>query len=971
MYPFSAASFSEFFRRKDTSARHPTEVPRALTESNQALSSQLGGAGLLQPDLAQGHLGEHSNSYSLSREDSAATTRATPHGSYSPTTFSTAAYLQGPDLASFTSPECEPGQEKEVNSKDECPTSSSGRSTDGKVQALRTALEKAAHSAPLGEEARHCITRPASGLLVTNSVQAKGKERIYKDSTVDSRGYSDNDAQGHAEEDQNSNTKRRDSSPKLPRDAVLTIPPKARRPKTIKPPTTSAGHRTIHTSRTSRKTGYRTGNNCRALHQTRVPHSPPVKTAHVPEKITVVNFGRLWQGDSGNQGQGNHQAALRAVATTPQPAKRDFFDTEAASDGAEDSGSLNGHPSTKIGKGNDSGPCSSRSGGRHYFFHFPPPDMGNYNRDFDKELEQSRPINSGLNPDLIDKQLDEFAAQTELILGLMRAHQAEFEPVNELFLANKRELLHLNYERQRAITSKYSILNKTTPKQRARILARVAAAETPLLEEQKHVKEGLMEIVIRGRAQVAQIVREDQSIPTTIDEKRARISQRNLLEEQYTELGIAGAMIGLRGNLKEQNYSTHTAILRFAQHVVDERLKAFDEKHSWYKPEKPVSIKPISDVDTVITAVPGWFTILDAKGTVKLRGTTPMDRLKELLQILGTSFNAAREEQWVDELRPKRHAWRKQYHEPDSAWPNALQRSRGGWWACRSGPDASPAERSCKLCHQRVASPKCQVSIQTAKEQYQHILKEIEAAQAEASRKDQLILKYQLEQECEDIDQYWQRREWIRSGGGVDISEELHEDDVNGLNYRPTSSEPSQSFQQPDTPFRYDELHNKHVHDEAFVSPVEVSQNSQPSGSCHISELMSRQQAINETAFPLVVDRSSSPQPLGCSPPLKEPLKGKPASKPSSLSGESSQPPQRLQSSPLFHELLAGRQVNKEPQQVPPPLSLYRFNSSQAHDALHGRLPNNGTPPKTGPSHLRSSMAHPGQKRKKRVSWQL
>ncbi|KAL2165862.1 hypothetical protein VTG60DRAFT_3711 [Thermothelomyces hinnuleus] len=974
-YPFLATSFSTLFRREDTCAPRLPEVPRALTESNQAPGSHLDGAGLPQPDPARDRLGEDSNSYSLLRGESAATTGATPHRSYSPTTFSTAAYLQGPNLASFTSPECEPRRGQEVNAEDECPISSCEPNTDDKELALRLALAKAASPAFLYPEAHlKRVAQPASGLSATNPVQEKGEERKCKDAAVESGGYIDNDTQGNNEEDRNNNAKGRASSPQLPRDIPPTIPPKTRRSKTVKPSTASTDHRTLHAARISRKTGHRTLNNSRALQHARTPRSPPVKAARVPVKNAVVNSRRLRQAGSSNQGPGNYHTP-RAAITALHPTRNAFPDMEVArhveGDVVEESLGLNDPLFAKNGEGNEPEPCSSHCGDRHYFFHFPPPDMGDHNRDFDRELEQSRPIYDGLNTDLIDKQLDEFAARTELVVSLMKAHQAELDPVNELFLANKNELAHLNYERQRAITSQYSLLNRTTPRERARIIARVAEAETPLLEEQERVKEELREIVIRGRAKIARILREDLRIPTMIDEKRARASQRKIMEEQYTELGIAGAMIGLRGSLKAQNYSTHTAILRFAQLVVDERLKAFDEKDSWRKPDKPVSVNPVSNVDTAITAVPGWFTILDAKGTVKLRGTAPLDRLKELLQILGTSLNAAREEQWADEFRPNRHTWRKQYHEPNDAWPNALQRSRGGWWACRNGPDASPAERSCKLCHPRVPSPQGQVSAQTARDQYQHILKEIETAQAEASKRDQLMLKYQLQQEREDINRYWQRREWIRSGGGVDVSEVLHGRDVNELNYRPSSGE-SQSFQQSDTPSRSVEPHDKQALETASAPRVEFSQNSQLLGSFQISELMSRKQIINETPSPPAAGPSSSPRRLGCSPLLNELLTGKPASKLGFLSGESSQPPRRLHGSPLFHELLAGRQVNENPPQAPPPLSLYRLNSSQAHDALHGRLPKSGTSPtQPGPSQLRSSMARPGQKSKKRVSWQL
>ncbi|KAL2159872.1 hypothetical protein VTH06DRAFT_2005 [Thermothelomyces fergusii] len=935
MYPFPTPSFSALFRREDTRARRPPEEPRNTTESHEAPGSQLGDAGLPQSDPAPDRLGEDSNSYSLLRGSSGATTGATPHRSYSPATFSTGAYLQDPDLASFTSPECEPRGGQEVGAQDECSVSSCEPSADGKERASRVAPADAVRPAFLHQKAHlECAARPASGVSAAKSAQEKGNERVCEGAAAESGGYFDKGNQGSVHgEGCSSGAKGRASSSGLPRDITPAVPLKTPRSRAVKPYTTSAGYRTWLAARASRKTGYcRALNNSRASLRARTPPSPPVKTAPVPDENAAVDPRRLRQGGNKNHCPGSYQIPTPAT-TVLHPATNGFPETGAAGDVAEQSLGPSDPPFAKNGGGNASGSRSSNDGGdgdHHYFFHFPPPDMGHHNRDFDRELERSRPVYDGLNTDLIDKQLDAFAARTELILSRLKAHQAEFEPVNTLFIAIKNELTHLNYERQRAITSQYSLLNRTTPRERARILARVAEAEKPLLEEQKRVKEVLMELVIRGRTKIARILREDLRVPATIDETRARTSRRKMMEEQYTELGIAGAMIGLRGSLKQQSYSNHTAILRFARRVVDEGLKEFDEKHSWGKPGEPVSVEPVSNVDSVVTTVPPWFAILDAKGTVKLRATGPVDRLKELLQILQTSWNAAREEEWADEFRPNRHAWKKQYHEPSDAWPNALRRKRGGWWACRSGPDASPAERSCKLCHQSAASPQGQVSTRTAREQYRRVLEEIEAAQAEASKRHQLMLKYQLQQEREDIDQYWQRREWIRSGGGVEVSKVLHGRDVGEPNYRPSSS-----FQ--------------------------------------ASGLMPRKQTINEPTFPPAAGPSSPPRPLGRRSPLPdESLTGEAASKLGSVSGESSRPPRRLHGSPLFHELLAGKQGNEVPTQMPPPLSLHRLHSSQAHDALHGRLPSNDTsPPQGGPSQLRSSMARQGQRRKKGVSWQL
>jgi hypothetical protein len=248
-------------------------------------------------------------------------------------------------------------------------------------------------------------------------------------------------------------------------------------------------------------------------------------------------------------------------------------------------------------------------------------------------------------------------------------------------------------------------------------------------------------------------------------------------------------MIGLEGTLKEQNHTTHTAILRFSKHVVDESLKEFDDEEKWHKSVNSGPTNRPSNLDTVAPTVPEWFTILDARGPNALyAGATREERFKSLLEVMGALPHSAREDQYADESRPERHTWNKEYHEPNDAWPKAIQRAKGGWWACGSGPDASSAERNCQLCHhQRVVNEPVSASSPSMADLYQRILDEIESAMAEANKKDQSWLKHKLQQEREAIDRYWQEREWCRSGGGVHISEVLHSRDVNDLNYRPSA----------------------------------------------------------------------------------------------------------------------------------------------------------------------------------------
>jgi hypothetical protein len=417
---------------------------------------------------------------------------------------------------------------------------------------------------------------------------------------------------------------------------------------------------------------------------------------------------------------------------------------------------------------------------RHPFFSFPPPNMLENNREFDTELEENRPVFEPFDQDIVEMQLDGYAAQTKLFIQVMAAHQAEFDTVYGRFLSQKAELERLNDLRQRGVTGELARPPTMNARARAKLFSEVTEAKIPVIKEMKAARRELEELIIRGRVKISHGLRRDLRAPDVIDERRARALQRITIEEQATDLGMAGAMIGLRGGLNKQIGSTQAAILRYTRDVVDERLKEFDQLDDSHQPDKSIPVKPASNVDTVITTVPLWFSILDAKGTVELSGTTPLDRYKELLQVVGNVSAAARDEEWLHESRPYRNSWDKQYHEPNPNWSNELRRSRGGWWSCRSDPDAPLAERDCPRCHRGDQPPPAQ--IQSAKERCQHILAEIDTAKGEAMKRDELMVKHQLQQERQDIEQYWQRREWIRSGGGVDITEVLHGRSVNELN---------------------------------------------------------------------------------------------------------------------------------------------------------------------------------------------
>ncbi|KAH6631694.1 hypothetical protein F5144DRAFT_229344 [Chaetomium tenue] len=932
---------SAYIERQDGISMAPS-ASRLTTEIPQIIIRAIGtgpalitypGANLAQNECPQDHKqldadkpDNHDNPDSGAMPESG----NSPHGSYfqgvsaatatMAITYSPAAFPADTDLpsvlASLTLRESNPVRDHH----DTVPYKGASTSNShGKVTCLEPRLEDITSSLRPGIDLI-TATRPASTSLETiqaaqNKDTAPGKE--------DEALQSDSDGDGDA------------VSQAPPRDIPRVSTPSVRRP------TTS---RVLHSARARRKSSHRTtrkkaksGN--QASQRSRVPQGP--------------------QAD----------IAVSATGRQPEIPKVDMRGVPHIVGGlVEHSLGLDNPLFAKQVEGDPSDPYNTVKVYRHAFFHFPPPDMGEHNREFERELEESRPIYEGFDSATIDQQLHGYAAQTKVFAEIMEEHRADLNRLKDVFVSNEKNLVQLGYERQRAMSNTLPRGEEKTRKKRAKVIAMVAEAEELLMKEQDAVREESNEIIMRSRANITRALGLDLRAPTMIDQKRTRASQRKMMEEQDTELGIAAAMVGLRGNLKEQDNRTHDAIIRNAQLVVDERMKAFDQEDNWRKPERPTPVTPTSNFDTIVTAVPEWFLILEAKNVIPLRGSTLLEKFKDLLLQVETSVYNMREEQRDQELRPTKHTWNKEYHKPDNAWPSALQRIRGGWWHCRDGPDAASPERSCKLCHRqvRVGDPN-----PSAAKWHQCLLEEIETAQAEANRKDRLSLKYRLQQEHEDINRYWQHREWCRSGGGVHISEVLHGRDVNDLNYR-SSAEP-QSWQHPGPSSQPLEPHDKQADEETLASQATPLPSPQhPCDPRMPRSLPGRQISPGSRS---AGGPSTPPRHLSRSPLFYEMLSGGKLNGDPNVHGISPSRPRPLPGSPMFHELLSGRKIEEDiATQAAPTPGLHRQNSSQVHDILHDRQANNDTPSpaRDGPPRPRSSLSLASQKNKqKTVSWQL
>jgi len=147
----------------------------------------------------------------------------------------------------------------------------------------------------------------------------------------------------------------------------------------------------------------------------------------------------------------------------------------------------------------------------------------------------------------------------------------------------------------------------------------------------------------------------------------------------------------------------------------------------------------LEDRDTCYSDIPEWF---------------PKERVEHAWEALTAMLN---EYVVLEEIsqgyghKPSNHAsgWDKEFHNKDKKWA-ALGRPGGGWWKCKSGPDAPAAERSCDICHRTKTSDElahAAAAAQSAKkaanvsQRKQVLLEWIESRIKEVGKKDRQIVE--------------------------------------------------------------------------------------------------------------------------------------------------------------------------------------------------------------------------------------
>lgn len=110
-------------------------------------------------------------------------------------------------------------------------------------------------------------------------------------------------------------------------------------------------------------------------------------------------------------------------------------------------------------------------------------------------------------------------------------------------------------------------------------------------------------------------------------------------------------------------------------------------RSSHIPPGPPITL---ADRDTCGSLLPKWFPAHLL--------TRPWDTYRQLInELVALDEKAQEERERAQDPDPSKPRWDLEWHESDAEWVAAGRRE--GWWRCRSGPEAPPVERNCRVCH--------------------------------------------------------------------------------------------------------------------------------------------------------------------------------------------------------------------------------------------------------------------------------
>ncbi|KAK4134412.1 hypothetical protein BT67DRAFT_318204 [Trichocladium antarcticum] len=431
-----------------------------------------------------------------------------------------------------------------------------------------------------------------------------------------------------------------------------------------------------------------------------------------------------------------------------------------------------------------------------YFLVFPGPDMLEHNRAFDRWFESYRSTFSGFDDQFIETRLGSHAEETIAFARTMENNKQQIVDLEQRVWLWRKETIGLQNEvkereeelRMRnedheagEIFKREIMIPSCILRKELSDLTRAKHKSIQAFEDAIH---RFKDAVVCGAGLALNALRWDFDLVNAIDQRRFREQKNQQAEKEARDLAIDLATMGLRYPLREQDESTAAAIRDTAEPWIKKL------RNPAYNPGFEVKLE--ANLDNLITTIPEWFRIIEAKGTVKLRGAAPMDRFQEFVQLIGRLPSGATKERNMTPQERIRKPFTKHYHEPSRGWPTAKQRVHGGWWTCRSTPDAYAAELGCELCHPRgIKAPDSDKEMGPESEHFEgiqtktlnSILAEVEKAQVEANKNEQLRVRQRMRKERAQVDHWHWQREWNRQGAGFEAHELLYGRDVNEINY--------------------------------------------------------------------------------------------------------------------------------------------------------------------------------------------
>ncbi|KAK3688104.1 hypothetical protein B0T22DRAFT_144498 [Podospora appendiculata] len=401
---------------------------------------------------------------------------------------------------------------------------------------------------------------------------------------------------------------------------------------------------------------------------------------------------------------------------------------------------------------------------------FPPPDMSEENRKLEEYLycKSPAPALSGMYIGRIDELLNiytENCREYGKIVGKEKEYQKNHLVVRsdkaEEIKAIEKESLFLDMaikkRKARAVTIHGQIHCKMERKRR--LLAEEADAiiryQNRLMDLEDQKKLLTEEIgVANGKIRQSQVQEwkyyervylEECDTAAKAELDAASERKQRAEQEEQSDLVKMASVLGIRPkpqgpfSTKQDQLPSHASPNLHGQSPNDLVRPPSLTDHSQFS-------KPNSDL--VGFAVPSWFRIFLSNSSMTLSAMGDKGKFDELISRLEFLTKAVNQ---GDATSSVKAPFTKNWHEPHKDWPFPGWQQRGGWWTCRLGPGASPAEKACKLCRSKRTTVE-EESGETLAEQYKKLMADINKAMDLAIEPQKKALKARFQAERDEAD---------------------------------------------------------------------------------------------------------------------------------------------------------------------------------------------------------------------------